>query len=389
MEQMPSSRRAVVAAFLVSIFAAACASSATPLPAPIRIALEAPLTGAQSSNGVDQLHGAQLAVKEANDGGGVLGRQIELVPVDDQADPEVGVAAARQAIAGGLFAVVGPYNSSVGARNLDIYLQAGVIPIHMTSNSVTNGKGFTVQPKDYQIAPIEAKAIAGFFKAKRVAIVYDPSTYTKGIAEQLRALVTDARIELVANQPAEPGQGSYVDLLKGIASKQPDLFYASTYFPEGGAMAKGLPAAGLSAAKCLMGLANQDPGFVGAAGLEAARSCSSSGVPSADQFAGASQYVAGYRREFGGEPGTWGSFTYDSVKLLVDAVKRAGGWDGAKVRDALSGTTGYDGITGRIAIDPQTGNRVNVPVVILAIDGNGRYVVDPDWARFAGFATGR
>jgi branched-chain amino acid transport system substrate-binding protein len=364
----------------------ACQPAATLAP-PVKIGLEAPLSGSQASNGTDQLRGAQLAVKELNASGGVLGRNLELLSVDDKADPAVGVTEARKAIDQGIFAVVGPYNSSVGAQNLDVYLQAGVIPIHMTSNSVTNGKGFTVQPKDYQIAPIEAKAITGFFKATRVAVVYDESTYTKGIADQLRDLLTKAGAQVTAFQVLKAGQGSYLNELKGLATSRPDMLYSSTYFPEGGAIAKELPSAGLNGTRCLMGLANQDPGFVGAAGLQAARVCSSSGVPAPDQFAGAKGYVASYRADFGTDPGTWGTFTYDSVKLLADAVKRAGAWDAAKVRQQLTDTKAYEGITGRIAIDPATGNRVDVPVVILTIDGAGKYQVDVDWARFAGFAV--
>jgi branched-chain amino acid transport system substrate-binding protein len=355
----------------------------------VKIGLEAPLTGAQASNGIDQKNGADLAVSEANAAGLVVGRKLELVPIDDKADPDTGLAAAQQAVSSGLFAVVGPYNSAVGAKNLDTYLDGGVIPVHMTSNSVTNGKGYTVQPKDYQIAPIEAKAITGFFKARKVAVVYDPSTYTQGIAEQLRTLLRDGNVEIVAFESINPGEDSYLDLLKGIAAKGPDLLYTSTYFPEGGVIAKQLPQANLQSVKCLMGLANQDPGFVGAAGAQAAQACSSSGVPAPDQFAGAASYVSAYRTQFGTDPGTWGTFTYDSVNLLLDAVERAGAWDAAKVRQALSGTSGFQGITGKIDIDGQTGNRVDVPVVILQINASGQYVVDPDWATFAGFAVTR
>jgi len=52
----------------------------------------------------------------------------------------------------------------------------------------------------------------------------------------------------------------------------------------------------------------------------------------------------------------------------------------------LSKTTNYRGITGNIDIDSQTGNRKVVPVVILRIDDQGKYVVDPKWAKFAGFS---
>jgi len=56
------------------------------------------------------------------------------------------------------------------------------------------------------------------------------------------------------------------------------------------------------------------------------------------------------------------------------------------VKAQLSKTTNYRGITGNIDIDSQTGNRKVVPVVILRIDDQGKYVVDPKWATFAGFS---
>jgi branched-chain amino acid transport system substrate-binding protein len=173
-------------------------------------------------------------------------------------------------------------------------------------------------------------------------------------------------------------------LVQKIEAAKPDLFYSSTYFPEGGKIAKEAAARGVKAT-CLMGLANQDPKFVDAAGLAVAERCYSSGVPSADQFAGARTYVADYRSKFDAAPGTWGTFTYDSVELLLSAVRSVGAWDADRVREQLSKTTDYTGITGEIDIDPETGNREVVPVVILDIDDQGSYVVDKKWAKFAGF----
>lgn len=68
-----------------------------------------------------------FAADEANADGGVLGKQIEIVPIDDAADPATGVTAATRAIAAGLNGVVGPYNSAVGAKTLPLYLKAGVV----------------------------------------------------------------------------------------------------------------------------------------------------------------------------------------------------------------------------------------------------------------------
>jgi len=358
-------------------------SSAEPV---VKIALEAPITGEQSSNGVDMLNGAQLAADEVNQAGGVLGKQIEVVPADDEADPQKGKEVAQQMVGQGVFAVVGPYNSSVGVENLQTYLDAGVVTIHLTSNVATNGQGFTIQPKDFQTAPVEAKAVTGFFHARSVAIVYDGQTYTAGIASQLRDAVRKDGTDVVLYQKIDTHSKNFTDLLDRIERLSPDLLYVQTYYPQGGLIAKELQATSIHST-CLMGLANQDPAFVDVAGLKAAQSCWYSGVPGPDQFPGAQAYATDYRATFDAEPGIWGTFTYDSMKLLFDAVQRAGGWDAEATNQALASTTGYEGITGSITIDPSTGNREDVPVVILRVDDDGSYVVDPRWADFAGFGS--
>jgi branched-chain amino acid transport system substrate-binding protein len=351
----------------------------------IKIVVEGPITGDQAATGTDMRNAARLAVDEANAQGGVLGREIELIEGDDKADPAVGRQVAEDAIDDDAFAVIGPYNSSVGIENLKMYVDAGIVPIHLTSNAATDGLGYTIQPKDYQVAPVEARAIAGYFKARRVAIVYDTSTYTAGIARQVRGALQAAGVRVVLYERFAEGEFDAPAVVRKIKAARPDLFYASTYFPEGGEIAKEAAAQGVRAT-CLMGLANQDPKFVEAAGLDAAARCYSSGVPAPAQFSRAREYVTNYRERFDVAPGTWGTFTYDSVKLLFSAVRAVDAWDASRVREELSRTTGYTGITGRIDIDPETGNRKVVPVVILDINDEGDYVVDRRWARFANFS---
>lgn len=388
--KLPRALAVLASVLVVAAAAVGCGggnNKATTTGSVIKLALEGPLTGDQASTGVDIVNGAQLAIEEADAAGGVLGKKIETVLADDKADADTGVQAAEKAVSEGVFAVIGPYNSAVGVENLKIYQDAGVIPIHLTSNSATNGEGYTVQPKDYQIAPVEAKAITGFFHAKRVAIIYDPQTYTAGIAANVKDELETDGATVVAYEEAKPGGDTYTDVLGRATKANPDLLYVSTYFPQGGVIAKDLLQAKDISATCLMGLANQDPGFIETAGLEAAQRCSLSGVPSPENFPKASKYVTDYRARFGKDPGTWGTFAYDSVKLLFDAVTRAGGWDQDAVRRELTDTADYEGITGSITIDQPTGNRVDVPVVILTIEGDGRIVVDQKWAAFSGFGT--
>ena len=100
---------AVVGAVALSLSGCAGGGSSDTL----RIGVEAPLSGEQSVTGVGMINGAQLAADEINADGGVDGRQIEIIAIDDAADPDTGVAAAEAAIADGLDGVVGPYNSAV------------------------------------------------------------------------------------------------------------------------------------------------------------------------------------------------------------------------------------------------------------------------------------
>lgn len=346
------------------------------------IAVEGPMSGEQASTGIDMANGAQLAVDQINAAGGIDGVRLSLLKVNDKATAAGGVAAAHRAIAAHAFAVVGPFNSSVGVANLSIYAKAGLPIVRLTSSVKTEGFGVTTQPMDSQVAPVELNEIANVLHATRPAIIYDTSTYTSGIAKQMKAGLAKKGNPVVAMIPVTSTQSSYAKAVKKAAAAHPGLLYIAAYGTEAGQIARAAATAGTG--KCFVDLAAQGPDFVTAATQPVASACLSSGVPSAEQFAGASQYVANYQSMFHSSPGTWGTFTYDSVELLANAVKDAG-WHQKAVRTTMDHTRNYPGITGPITIAPSTGNRMQSTVVILDVNGAGNYVVDPQWASATGF----
>jgi branched-chain amino acid transport system substrate-binding protein len=346
------------------------------------IAVEGPMTGAQASTGVDMANGAQLAVDQINAAGGVKGVQLKLLKLDDKATAAGGVAAERKAVAAHAFAVVGPFNSSVGVANLKLYKKASLPIVRLTSSVKTEGFGATTQPMDSQVAPIEINAITKVLHATRPAIIYDTSTYTSGIAKQVKAGLAKAGDPAVAMVSVTSTQTDYSAALNKVAASHPGLLYISAYGAEAGAIAKAASTA--NTGKCFVDLAAQGPDFVTAATQPVASGCLSSGVPSAQQFAGASQYVTNYQSMFNTSPGTWGTFTYDSVEILAAAIKQAG-WHQKPVGSAVVRIRNYQGITGPITIAPSTGNRVQSTVVILDVNSAGSYVIDPQWAAATGF----
>ena len=131
------------------------------------IAVEGPMSGEQASTGIDMANGAQLAIDQINAAGGVDGVRLSLLKLDDKATAAGGVAAARRAIASHAFAVVGPFNSSVGVANLSIYAKAGLPIVRLTSSVKTEGFGVTTQPMDSQVAPVELNEITSVLHADR------------------------------------------------------------------------------------------------------------------------------------------------------------------------------------------------------------------------------
>jgi branched-chain amino acid transport system substrate-binding protein len=349
-----------------------------------RVGLEAPLSGEQSVLGEGMLKGAELAATKLNDGDGILGKQVEIVPIDDAADPATGVKAAKAAIADGLDGIVGPYNSGVGIETLPLYIKAGLVPVRLTSDDSTNGMGFTLQPMTYQIAPVASQALTKWLGAKTVAIAYDPTqNYTVSVSKALKDSLEGAGVMVTAYEKVQPGKKSYTDVVDKLAAAKPDVIYAAVYFPEGGLIAKEMHT-GKVKSQCVADYASYDTGFVETAGVPAARACPVVGVPAPQDFAAAGAKVSEYRDEFGGEPGTWSPYTYDSLNFLASGVKQAGGTAAGKLGKALGGVKNAKGWTGSITIDPHNGNRQPATVVIVDTNADGQLHVDADWAKAVG-----
>jgi branched-chain amino acid transport system substrate-binding protein len=363
----------------LSLAAAAAGSGSSP---PLLIAVEGPQSGAQAANGLDQLRGVRLAVKQLNANRGLWdGRKVAVFAADDKADAANAKAVAHDVIGKGIRFVIGPYNSSVGIANLSLYRSNHVLPLWMTSRDETAGVGATVQPMNTQIAPIEARYVKQV-GARHVAMLVDDTpngAFTKGMAERLRAALErdGASVTWISVLEAtDPGAtGSYyADRVAEALKSRPDLVYVSTYFPAGTQIAKTITASGTTP-HCLMGLANVDNGFLAQATLAEAQRCVFSGVPAATEMPSAKTYVRQYRATFRKNPGVWGSFTYDSARILFAAINRAKSYDFAAVERALRATKGYRGATGTITIDPKTGYRTKVPVSILRVDNRKRFVI--------------
>jgi branched-chain amino acid transport system substrate-binding protein len=349
-----------------------------------RIGLEAPLSGDLQTLGEGMLNGAELAADQINADGGLEGKDIEIVPIDDRGDPRIGVPAAQEAIDEGLDGVVGPYNSGVGIETLPIYEDAGLVPIRLTSDNDTAGFGFTLQPMSSQIAPTTSAALTDWIGASTVAIAYDPTqNYTDEVARAVKAQLESDGVEVTAFEQIQPGGESYSEVVKKLAAGKPDAIYAAVYYPEGALIAKATSTEE-SDPVCLLDYASYDTGYVESAGNADAGNCYVVGVPAPHNFRDSDTYISDYQDQFGEAPGTWSPYTYDSLKILAYGVEQAGGFDADALTDALNEVRGEQGWTGSITLQPRSGNREPATVTVDKVDADGIFSVDPAWAETVG-----
>jgi branched-chain amino acid transport system substrate-binding protein len=271
--------------------------------------------------------------------------------------------------------LIGPYNSSVAVINLPYYVKARLPMVQMASTDATNGMGANIQPKTAQIAPAEFRWINANWKPAHVAIIAGTSTFLAGEADSLQASFQAAGTA-VTRISIERGLDAYdAEVAQAVASGA-DTLVLATRTGEAIKITQAFLATG-SQMRCFQGFAVTDPIFVERVGIAASQRCIFSGVPGPTAMPTARSYVAAYRKAFDIEPGTWGTFTYDSARILFRAMERGGSTAWGSVMPVLLHTTGFKGATGTITINPGTGNRRQVAVKALQVNAAGRFVIAP------------
>jgi ABC-type branched-subunit amino acid transport system substrate-binding protein len=133
---------------LLTLFLSACAASTQPV---VKIGLVAPFEGRYRQIGYEAIYAARLAIREINARGGINGRRIELVALDDRGEPEKAVTAARQlALDPQVVAVVGHLRPASTDAAMKIYCQAGLplIAVESAVNACDGAFVLGTAPRD-------------------------------------------------------------------------------------------------------------------------------------------------------------------------------------------------------------------------------------------------
>jgi branched-chain amino acid transport system substrate-binding protein len=331
----------------------------------IRIGFTPPVTGVHAASGSLQVKAIKLALKEINAAGGVNGKKIDLRIVDNQSTNPGALAALQKAVdQEKVLALMGClYSTQVFAtadatKNYGIPTFIGATNVNLTRQG--NPWLFRVRPDDSVAAGAMVKYIKEDTKLTKVGILHDSDAFGTGGADLVEKGAKEAGLTVVKREKSQTGAKDFTAELLAMknAGAQILVFYGhqeATAVLQRQVKQLGSPFKYLgspsSASKDALNLAKE----------------ASEGIWAVIDFVpGQSEenqrYIATYKKEYNEEPDMLSVWTYDGLKILVEAIKKAGE-DRGKIREAILATQGYKGAQGTYSFTPNGDGMSEVSIV--------------------------
>lgn len=341
----------------------------------IRIGEVGSMTGSDATFGISTHRGITLALDEVNEAGGVEGRKIELVTLDDQGKASEAILAMNKLIfQEKVMAVVGEVASSLSIAMAPIAQKSKIPMISPSSiNSKLTRQGeyiFRVCFVDSFQSQVMAKFALENLKAKTAAILRDvKSDYSQDSAKIFIDLFKKRGGQIVMDQSYSAGEIDFKSQLTAIRSVNPDVILVPGYYTEIGLIARQARELGIKA-PLLGGDGWDSPRLTEIAGASLQGSYFVSHFAKDDTSPRVQKFVQRYKKSFGEIPDGLAALGYDAAMVLVDGLKRAKSLTSTELREALADTHGFAGVTGSISINSER-NAVK-PAVVFQVGEGGK-----------------
>ena len=325
---------------------------------PVRIGFFMSMTGRDSSFGEASLRGARLAVDEVNAAGGILGRAVELLVEDNRSQPSESATAVKKLISRDhVVALIGECSSG---RTLEAAPVAQAAGIPLITPASTSPKVTQVGNAIFRVCfidPFQGDVIAEFahrrLGLKRAALLIDStSPYSVGLAEYFTKTFTALGGEVVTSQKYSGADTDFRAQLTAIRSANPDAIFLPGYYVAAGLVAKQAKQLGLKAT-LLGGDGFEAPQLLEIGGDALEGVYYSTHFASENTSAASRAFVDAFKTKYGSVPNGLSALTYDSIKLVADAITRAGTTEKTALINALAATKDFPGVTGRTTINAQ------------------------------------
>ena len=347
-------------------------------PETIKIGGMAPLTGALAIYGVTTTNGAELAVKEINENGGILGKKIEYIMLDTKGDSTEAVMAYNKLVDEKVAGIIGEITSKPTLAVAEVAVQDNMPLITPTGTQVDITEA---GPNVFRVCftnPYQGKVLAITSKerlgADTVAVMLNNSSdYSDGITKAFIEESEKLGMKVMGVEGYSDGDKDFRPQLTKLAAMNPDVVLIPEYYEQAALIATQAREVGVKSI------------FIGSDGWDGIAKTLDKSSYSAiensyftnhfsmeDQSEKIQNFLKDYRETYKEDPSAFSALGYDAIYMMKSAIEKAGTTDKQKVVDALKGIE-YDGITGYLTFDDH--NNPVKAVTVLKIE-NGKYIFD-------------
>jgi branched-chain amino acid transport system substrate-binding protein len=352
--------------------------------ATIKVGMINNMTGSQASLDAPSANGAKLAAKEINAAGGILGKKIDLVAYDGKSDAATIANSATQLTqTDKVVAMFGFSDSDMVMAAAPVAAKAGIV---FVTSGATSPKLPDQVPDMLYLAcfgdNVQAAAGAeyafGAMKAKTAYLLIDKGMeYTLLLGKYFKERFIELGGKILLEDTYQGGDKDFsaqITKLKG-QKVQPDLLYIASGPDDVGTIVKQFRDAGVR--KPIMGGDGYDTPLlaqVAGAGSDNVYFTTHSLMDASLGTDAVKKFIAAYQTEYKNPPeNAFAGLGYDTMKLIADAIKRAGSVDPKAIRTALQGTKDLPGVTG--AITYQQGSRIPQKGVTVILVKDGKFTL--------------
>ena len=363
----------------------------------IKIGIDLPVSGGDASIGLPTRNGMELAIRQANENGGVTvaGKTYELemyflddVPPGGTAhDPAQSSKNADSFIADpAVLAVLGPFNSSNAQAMMPKLNTAGLCQISPSNTNETLTKPEYGQTANYRPTgkvtyfrvaatdDIQGPAAADYayteLKLTKVYILDDTETYGKGIADNFERRFKELGGTVLGHDGVPKGTTDFSSIMTKVAASGPDLvYYGGTSSNNIPLARKAMKSSGLDV-PLMGGDGIQDAEYLNVAGEDAVGSYSTVAAVNVETLDEAKQFIEDYEAAgFQEALGAYSGPGYEVANIAIDAISRASEPSRDAVCEALRNTKDFKGVLGTTSFD-ENGDTTNKVISFYRADTN-------------------
>lgn len=322
-----------------------------------KIAVIAPLSGTDAALGESIIHGAELAVNEVNEKGGINGERILLIKEDDGGLVGEGAFFAyRLTQTDMILGVIGHLDSDISipasefyARGMIPEISPGTTSPYFTERVATKGYVFRTIGRDDAQGKISADyVIKNNFK--RVAILYHDRAYGKSLSGEFAKSLKTSKVPnkplIVYYDKIEVGKTDYGALLSHLSSFKPDIIFLAGEYNDAGYLVKDFPKYGLEKTQFIGGDGVYHTNFIKIGGINTEGSIVVSAPPIRDN-----EFIRKYIKYYKHDPTGYSANTYDATNILITAINKVKEKDPEKIAKIVASTMNFMGATGTITFD--------------------------------------